>query len=149
MADTTVYGKFAVNQMIGADKVDFDSGTFKVCLVGDSHTPNKDTHEFYNSITGEVSAGSGYTTGGATLTNVTVTYDTGADTVVVDADDVSWTFTAAKTFRYAVVYEDTGLASTSRLVWFIDFGVGGRTELGTFTIEWDAAGALHLLAQTS
>lgn len=148
MADTTVFGKFATNQMIGASKVDFDSGTFKVCLLADSYTPDFDAHEFYNALTGEISATGGYTTGGQTLANVSVVYDTGTRAVQVHADDPSWTFSAQKDFRYAVVYQDSGLASTSQLVWLIDFGVGGRSETGVFTIQWADTGALILVAAT-
>jgi hypothetical protein len=96
-----------------------------------------DTHDFLNDITNEVANGSGYTTGGVSLANKTVTYDSANNRVELDADDASWTFSASKTARYAVVYKDTGTSSTSPLIGYVDFGAD-QTSSGTFTITWSA-----------
>ena len=54
----------AIDEMARGD-IDFDTDTFKAMLVTSSYTPNKDTHDFRDDVTNEVS-GTGYTAGGAT-----------------------------------------------------------------------------------
>lgn len=133
-----VYNKFK-NDALAAY---IASSTFKVLLVTSAYTPNAD-HNFYSQITNEVAAGGGYTTGGQTLSGVSVSQDNTDDEGVLDANDVVWA-SATFTARGAVIYKDTGVASTSPLLGFIDFvtdKVGGGDN---FTIQWNAEGILNL-----
>lgn len=60
----------------------------------------------------------------------------------LDADDITWNFTASKSFRYAVIYKDTGNAATSILIAYAD--LGATTLSGQFTLQLDAQGFSHI-----
>lgn len=135
-----LYNNFKKNIMNGA--IDLDTDTIKVALVTSAYTINIDTHEFFSSITNEVS-GTGYTAGGKTLTTPAVTEDTTNDRGVFDADDVSWT-TATITARAAIIYKSTGSSATSPLIGYVDFGSDQVSTAGTFTISWNASGIVLL-----
>lgn len=119
-------------------EIDFDTDTVKVMLCTSTYAPNQDTHQYKSSVTNEVT-GTGYTAGGATLGTKTVAYNTSTNIFSMDAADVSWA-SSTITARYAVIYVDTGVASTSPLIAYVDFGADVASSGGTFTITWDAAG---------
>lgn len=122
--------------------IDMDTDTIKCALVTSTYSPNIDTHVFWSDVTNEVS-GTGYTAGGATLASVTVTQDNTNDRGVVDAADVTWT-TATITARAAILYKDTGVASTSPLICYIDFVSDQTSSGGNFVIQWNASGIFAL-----
>jgi hypothetical protein len=142
----TPYDFFKANAMggvaSGGAPIDFLTDTINVPLVTNVYVPNLATHDFWDDVSAnELATGNGYTTNGVTLGTKTVTVTAGnAD---YDAADVSWTFTATKTFRYAVVMKWTGTASTSPLMLLIDFGVD-RTEDSQFDLRWNASGIFRL-----
>lgn len=119
-------------------EIDLDADTIKVALCTSTYTPAQDTHDYFNDITNEVT-GTGYTAGGATLANKTVTYTAGTNVFKFDADDTSWA-NSTITARYAVIYLSTGTASTSPLIAYVDFGADVVSSGGNFLITWDAAG---------
>ncbi len=133
-----VYGKFLLNQINGAAVVDFDTDTIKVSLHTATYAPNRDTHDFFDDATNEVANGSGYTTGGVTLASIVVALDTAGDFVYFDAADAQWT-ALTKTFRYAVIYKDTGAAGTSPLIAYIDFGADEVIVATNYALIWQAA----------
>jgi hypothetical protein len=135
-----IYNSFKKNIMNGA--IDLDTDTIKVALVTSSYTPNADTHEDMADITNEVT-GTGYTAGGATLANKTVTADTTDDEGVFDADDVTWT-NSTITARGAVVYKSTGTAANDLLICYFDFGSDKSSSAGNFTITWNSEGIVNL-----
>lgn len=135
-----IYNAFKTKQWNG-NAVDLDSDTIKVMLCTSSYSPNQDSHDFKDDVTNEVSS-SGYTAGGAALANKTVTQDDTNNLAKFDADDVTWsgvTFSA----RYAVLYKDTGVASTSPLIALIDFGSDQSPSSANFTIQWSANGIMR------
>lgn len=135
----SVSGQFGAT---AADRVDWTTDTLKVALVTSAYTPNQDTHQYWSSASAsELAAGNGYTTGGVTLGTKTRTYDTATNTVRLDCADPSWTFTTSKTFRYALVYKDTGVAGTSQMLAYLDFGADQNIN-GVFTIVVDATDGL-------
>lgn len=125
-----------------ARRIDVVGDTIKVSLHTSTYTVNPDTDDFWNDATNEVS-GTGYTTGGATLGSKTLTLDTATDEVRFDAADTSWT-TASFTARTAVIYKDTGTASTSPLMGYVAFGGDETVSSGTFQITYAATGVLIL-----
>lgn len=136
MADVYVYRTFALLQAAGASPVDWENDAIRLMLVTDSYTPDWDADEFWDDASAnELANGDGYTTNGATIANIAVTLNTTDDRAEVDGDDVSWTFTADKTFRYAIMVKWTGVASTSSLIGAIDYGASSRTENGTFIVQ--------------
>lgn len=132
-----LYGKAMLS--ILNKEVDWNTDTIKVALVASGYTPDQDAHDYFNDITNELSTGSGYTAGGATLANPTVTYTGASNVAKFDADDVSWS-SSTLTARYAIIYGSTGTASTSPLIAYVDFGTDVSSTSSTFTIAWDAAG---------
>lgn len=137
MATTKTYGSLIAKAF--NKEVDFDSDTIKVALLSSSYTPNQDTDDYWNDVSSYEVTGTGYTAGGATLANKSVTYTSGTNVTKFDADDVSWT-SSTITARYAVIYDSTGTASTSALIGYVDFGSNQSSSSGTFSIVWDAAG---------
>ncbi len=113
--------------------IDFDTDTFKVMLTTSSYTENKDTHDFRDDVTNEVT-GTGYTAGGNTAT-VTVTLDTTNDRVDISLGGTTWT-TSTITARKAVYYKSRGGASSAdELVAVNDFGSDVVSSAGTFTLN--------------
>lgn len=139
MADV-IYNSFKKKIMDGS--IDLDTDTIKVMLVTSSYTPDQDVHDFKDDVTNEVS-GTGYTAGGATLANKTVTQDNVDNEGVFDADDVTWA-SSTITARGAVIYKDTGVAATSPLICYIDFGSDKSSNNGNFTIQWNTEGVMNL-----
>lgn len=139
MADV-IYNSFKSKIMDGS--IDLDTDTIKVALVTSSYAPNQDTHDFFDDVTNEIS-GTGYTAGGATLAGKAVTQDNTDNEGVFDANDVTWS-TSTITARGAVVYKSTGVASTSPLVCYIDFGSDKSSTAGDFTLQWNSEGILNL-----
>lgn len=87
----------------------------------------------------EATTGTGYTAGGATLSNVAVTTVTTND-AKFDADDVTWTASGgAITASYGIIYNDTDTDDPP--VAFIDFDGTQSAGDGTdFKIIWDTSG---------
>ena len=90
--------------------------------------------------------GSGYTGGGATLTNIDVTLD--SDTAVCDFANESWT-SASFTARGLLLYNTTAITgfTTNRSILAINFGSDKTVTSGTFTIEFPAAAASTAIIQ--
>lgn len=116
--------------------------TIKMAILGSGYTPNFDTHDFFDDLTNEV-VSAGYTAGGATLANKSITIDTVNDLAYFDADDVSLSGTTI-TARYLAIYKSTGTASTSPLLFLIDLGVDRVTVSEIFYVQWSALGIFKL-----
>ena len=119
---------------------DLVNDTVKIALLDNTYTPNVDTHTAWADVSANEVSGTGYTTGGATLANKTVTQDNTDDEGVFDADDVTWS-SATITARYAVIYDTT---ATNKLICLIDFASDQTSTNGDFTITFDAEGILNL-----
>lgn len=125
---------------ISSSPIDFEADTLKCALLTATYTPDA-TDVYYSDLTNEVANGNGYTTGGATLTGVAVTYSGG--TTTIDATDATWP-TSTITARYAVVYKDSGVGTTSPVLFLYDFGTDKSSSGGTFTVAWNASGLATL-----
>jgi hypothetical protein len=139
MADV-IYNSYKKDQMNGS--IDLDTDTIYVMLVTSSYTPNQDSHSVRNDVTNEVS-GTGYTAGGAEITNKQVTQDDTDDEGVFDGADVTWG-TSTITARGAVIYKSTGAITTDNLIAYIDFGADKSSSAGDFTIQWSTEGIINL-----
>ena len=88
----------------------------------------------------EILGSGGYTVGGKALTTKVVAIDTAGDFAYLDADDVLWTaLTPSAAFRYGVLFKDTGVASTSPLISYVNFGVDENPAGSDFSLIWPAA----------
>ena len=118
MATFQFFHEFKFN--LGNGAIDLDSHTFKAVLSNTA--PTLATDDELADIT-QIANGSGYTTGGVTLTSVTW-LETGAGLGVwrFTSADFSWTASGGTIgpFRYVVLYDDT--ATNDKLVGMIDYG---------------------------
>ncbi len=137
------YGLF-IRSLMGKE-ANLASDTLKVMLCTSTYTPNQDTHRYKSDVTNEVS-GTGYTATGATLANVTLTYDAATNTVILDADDTGWTGLTT-TARYAVIYDATPSTDATRpLIAYVDFGADVAVTNGPLTLTWDSTGIVRVSA---
>lgn len=110
--------------------------SFKLALYTSSATLGATTTAY--SSTNEIS-GTGYTAGGAALTNVTPT--TSGTTALCDFNDVSWsssTFTA----NGGLIYNTS---SSNKAVSVHAFGSDVSVTSGTFTVQFPAADASNAI----
>ena len=113
--------------------------TFKIALFTSSATLGAGTTAFAttNEITN--SSGTAYTSGGATLRNITPTTD--STTAVVDFSDVSFT-SASFTANGALIYNSS---QSNKAVAVIAFGADKTVTSGTFTIQFPTADASNAI----
>ena len=136
-----MYGLFL--KSLANKEVDLDSDTLKVMLCTSSYTPNQDTHQYKADVTNEIT-GTGYTAGGQTLTGVTVTYNAGTNTLMLDANDPVWS-ASSLTARTLVAYDDTP-ASNKPLICYWDFGQDETSSSGNFTATISGSGLITITA---
>ena len=132
---------FKQELLVGTHNFTNSSGnTFKLALYTSSATLGASTTAF--TTTGQAS-GTNYTSGGATLTNVTPT--TSGTTAIVDFSDLTFG-TATVTARGALIYNSS---ASNKAVAAIDFGGDKTSTAGNFTIVFPsptATGAIIRLA---
>jgi len=120
-----------------ADRVDWVNDTIKGSLHTSAYTPNQDTDQYFTSATNELATAGGYTAGGVTLSGKTLTLDGPTNTVRFKANDITWT-SASFTARKCVLRKDTGVAGTSHLLGYIEFGADQAPAGVDFTVKGDA-----------
>lgn len=109
--------------------IHWGTDVFKIALMASGFVFNEDTMDNWSDVSAqELSGGFGYITGGATLTGVTPTRDDPNNRTDVTANDVTWNASGASIGPSpgSIIYKDTGVASTSTVVGFQDFG-GNQT----------------------
>lgn len=136
--DITVYNNYK-EAIFNGTAPDLDTDTIKIALVA-AHTPDIDLHDFFDDVSADEVAGTGYTAGGETL-SVTVSQDDTDDEGVFDALDVTWTGLDAGTPSHGIIYHDTGTPSTSTLICYIELGTASNG--GDYTVSWNAEGILN------
>lgn len=122
-----LYGKGKEKLLAGS--INFGSDTIKAALVSSAYSPSLSTDEFLTAISANV------LNTAQTLASKTTTLG------VVDAADVTFTaVSSGATAKAVVLYKDTGLASTSPLLAYIDTITGFplATNGGDILIVWDA-----------
>ena len=139
---SVVYNNFKELLLTGGVNLGNGGDTIKVALVTSSYSADIDSHDMFDDVTNEVS-GTGYSAGGNTLASQAVTQDNTDDEGVFDASDTNWA-NSTITARGAVVYKSTGVASTSPLICYFDFGSDQISSSGNFAIVWNSEGILNL-----
>lgn len=146
MAITTKwYGQGMLHVAKGDTNSQLQTADLWLALVTSTYTPNLDTDEFWSTpVTNELAAGNGYTANGFDVTGAVYTYDATSNQVRLDIGDPTWTFTAAKTWRYGVLYERTsGTDATRKLFALLDWGTN-QTVSTAYTLTIDPAGLLYI-----
>lgn len=115
-------------EKILSGSINFSSDTIKAALLSSAYTANLSTDEFWSGIS-------------ANLLNTAQTLGSKSVTSgIFDAADVTFTaVTSGSTAKAIVIYKDTGTASTSPLIAYIDTITGFplATNGGDITITWD------------
>jgi len=122
---------FKVELLTGTHNFTATTGdSFKIALYTSSATLGATTTAY--SSTNEVS-GTGYTAGGAALTEVTPT--SSGTTAYVDFGDATWS-SATITARGALIYNST---DSNKAVAVLDFGADKVSTNGDFTVQFPTA----------
>lgn len=104
--------------------IDFDTDTIKAVLTTAAYTVDLAAHDFLNDVAPQVGTPQ-------TLASKTVTAG------VADAADITFPSVAGgSTCTALILYKDTGVATTSRLIAYID-GFSVVTNGGDITVQWD------------
>lgn len=113
---------------------DLGADTLKVALTNTA--PTAATDDTLSDIT-EVSAGNGYSAGGATASISSSAQSSGTYKLVLD--DVVFTASSGTIgpFRYAVLYNDTPTSPADPLIQYWDYGSSITLQDGE-TFTWDA-----------
>lgn len=140
-----LYDKFREGNFDG-NAINFETpggNGIKCAVVTGSYTVDQNLHDFWDDVSANEVSGTGYTAGGNAMSTGTATVD-GSGNVTVDiADPATWSQNGAgfSNGRRAIVYLDTGTASTSRLVGYsADFGADKGNVDGDFTVTVNASG---------
>lgn len=120
---------------------DLVNDTVKVTLHT-GYTPNIDTHQVWADVSAtEYGTASGYTAGGKTLANKSVTQDNTNDRALWDADDVTWTSLGAlspATPSHAILWNDTPTSPADPLLDYVLLGTTA-TNGGNYTLQWSTS----------
>lgn len=101
-----------------------------------AYVPAQDTDSFWSTPQANEITGTGYTAGGIALTTKSIGAVVATHEVPLIAGNSVWTGASFSCVR-AVVYRSTGVAGTSPLLGWVDFGGTQTVTSGTFTIAWD------------
>ena len=113
---------------------------FKVALFTSSASLGAGTTAYSSS---NEASGTGYSAGGAALTNVTPT--TSSTTALTDFADVTWS-SSSITARGALIYNSSTTAgSANRAVIVLDFGSDKSSSSGDFKIAFPTADASNAI----
>ncbi len=136
--DITVYNVFISKLFQG---MDFSTIDIKAALLTSSYVPAKQHSTFADVDSYEV-VGSGYVSGGKTLTGTSVQELIGQDAYVLVADDVSWD-PSTITARVVVLYEE----SSSELICSFYLDEDEISDNGLFEIQWNVDGVIKVSQQ--
>lgn len=115
--------------------VDLSDDTIKIALVDTGTYTYNSSHEFYSSVSSAV-IGTPQTLASKTVTDG-----------VFDAADVTFTGVTGSSIEALVIYKDTGTASTSSLIAYIDVvssGLPVTPNGGNITLQFNASGIFSL-----
>lgn len=121
-----------------------DATSIKMMLLTDAYTGDVDNHDFIDDVNADETSGIDYTAGGKTVPNVATRIDDANDRGELTFDDVIWNSggsTGTLSAAYAVLYDDTGTASTSRIIAVYELNNGNSLTAtnAPFTVEDDPA----------
>lgn len=129
-----IYPLYKQALLDGDTLVDLNDLTVKVALVDTGTYTYSAAHQFLTSLTGVV--GTAQTIGATTVTNG-----------LFDGSDVTFSTVTGNSAEALVIYIDSTVAATSRLVAYIDTSVTGLPVTpngGDITITWNVSGIFQL-----
>src|SRR6185437_331071 len=138
MASFNKFQIFVQNLANGVHNLGSDS--LKIALTNTAPTA---TNTIFSNIT-EITAGNGYTAGGATVTVTTSTETSGTYSLIGSAANPTWTASGSVgPFRYVVLYDSTPTTPLKPLIGYWDYGSNLTLSTGnTFTVAFDAVNGI-------
>lgn len=130
----TIYPLYKQALIDGDTLVDLNDLTVKVALVDTGAYTYSGAHQFLTSLTGVIGTAQ-------TIANTTV------NNGLFDGDNVTYTSVTGNSAEALVIYIDSTVAATSRLVAYIDSGVTGLPVTpngGDITVTWNVSGIFQL-----
>ena len=115
--------------------IDLINDTIKIALIDTGTYTFSQTHEYWSSASGSI-VGSAVTLGTKTVTDN-----------VFDAADATFTSVSGVSVEALIIYKDTGTASTSPLIAYIDVAASGLPVTpngGNITVQFNASGIFAL-----
>lgn len=133
-----LYDSFKEALLSQNPSIDLDTDTIKARLVniGTDYTFDAANHDFINDVT----AYNGTTD--QTLSNKTVTDGTFDNTATITFSSVN--IDGSKDADAVVIYKDTGTATTSPLVCYLEFAASVTPNGGDIIVDWNASGLFAL-----
>lgn len=141
MATNTIYTQ-SFNSL-GTAKFALTTDTLRVMLCTSTYAPNRDTQQYKNSVSNEIT-GTNYVARGIALTGVAWTLDATNHAFFLTANNPQWP-AATFTFRYAVFYKDTGTDTTSPLLSYVDFVTDQSISASNYTLSLDPTNGFYRL----
>lgn len=139
--DQVIYNDFKEQVLKAVHNLASGGHSLKVTLH-QGYTPNIDTHQVWADVSAtQYGTGSGYTAGGKTLANQSVTQDNTNDRALFDADDVTWTALgplSPATPSHAILWNDTPTSPADPLISYIELGTTA-TNGGDYTLQFSAS----------
>lgn len=115
---------------IATGVINLNSDSFKMALCGNAQTltalfVGSSADARYADLTAELATANGYTVGGVSLSSLSLARGA-ANQVIFTSASAAWTFTGGGvTFKYAVIYDNTG--ANKDLLGYVDMDTGGGT----------------------
>lgn len=118
--------------------IDLESDTIKIAFMDEAYVFDKDADDNYDDISASIASGST----DQTLANKAVNIDDVNDRAEFDADDIALTSqTISGGTDGVIIYKDTGVASTSTVIAWVEFAEGTLTPVnGDLDINWNSEG---------
>lgn len=130
-----VYPKFREAQLDASVNTDLNDGTVKAVLIDTTDYTYSAAHDFYDDVPAGARVG----------TPQTIALTTVLDGLF-DGDNVTFTGLTGENAEAIIIFIDTGVEATSRLVAYFDTGVTGLPVTpngGDVTIAWHASGIIQ------
>jgi hypothetical protein len=117
--------------------IKWDADAISVLLVSDGYAVNLATHHYLTCITAGARINNSI---GLAITSPTILSG------VADGADVTFTAVTGNTAGYIVIYQSTGLSTTSQLIAYIDTATGLPVlpNGGDITVQWDNTAGLKI-----
>jgi uncharacterized protein len=131
-----IYPAYKDALLTESSDVDLTTGTIRVSLIDKNTADYDSTDEFYSDINASSVVGTS-----VAIANTTVT------DAIFDGDDVTFTSVTGASVEALLIWKDTGVTTTSRLVAWIDSGVTGlpiTPSGGNIDVTWNATGIFKL-----
>lgn len=126
------------DQLLKGLSLNLLTDNIKVALLKPSYVYNS-AHQFFSDVSTEECVADGYTAGGVLLTNKSLTAE--GNKIIFRADNPIWDIASGNlSSRYALVYKDTGVPSTSVLIDLKDFYQTRIAINNSFTVEFNSQG---------